>query len=121
MFEQMLKVRGQRKGFFAPLPQPKERADADAAESGSVGAFGGVQPPGEILFRPGRVEFGVAGLVVGFLENNDPLRTGPDERDVVFGGHRGDLHVDARDERGEGADAFIEVIDGDEFGVFPGD
>jgi hypothetical protein len=48
----MIEVRRERESFFAPVTEPKERADADPPEARFVSPLGTGEPPIVIFFRP---------------------------------------------------------------------
>ena len=111
---------GDAQGLQPPVGQTIERADAQPAEAGSVGALGGFQAPVKITLRTGGMHFGVDGAVVGFLINDQPVRTCGHERPVIFGLHGADFQRDARPIGVQGGDAVAQVIIGNKLGMFAG-
>ena len=78
-------------GFFAPVPQPEQHADADAPESRGMSAFGTGEAPVVVFLRSGRVQACIGRTVICFLIDHEPFGSGVDQRDIFLGLHRRDL------------------------------
>ena len=121
MAQEIRGVRGEGDGFAAPIAQAVEGADAEASETGGVGAFGGFEAPIEIAFGAGGVDLFVNGAVVGLLINDEAFAAGGADWFVIGGFHGADFEGDAGRFVAEGGDAIAQVIIGNEFWMFAGD
>ena len=119
--QEVVEVGGEGDGFFAPIPQAEEDADAETAEAGGVSALRAGEAPVVIFFWSGGVQAGVGRAMVSFVVDDEPLGAGAGEREVVRGLQRCDFDGERGDFRGEDAENFFEVAVGDELGVFAGD
>ncbi len=119
--EEVEGVGGDAEGLEAPVGESVEGADAEAAESGGVGAFGGFEAPVEVPLGAGGMHFGVDVAVVGFLVDDEAIGAGLGQGAVGFGFERADFEGDGGDGVVDSADGLGEVIAGDEAGVFTGD
>src|SRR5438067_13595963 len=80
MFQQILRVRGQRERFLLPPAKPEECADSKPAKSRGVTALRAIEPPVEIAFRPRAVQVRIRLAIVRFLVNHEPFRPGFHDR-----------------------------------------
>src|SRR2546423_13841894 len=87
VFQQIFRMRRERDRFFLPATETKKRADPEPAKSRIVTALCAIEPPVEIAFRSGGVEFSVGLAVVGFLVNDEAFRAGFDDGNIVRGFH----------------------------------
>jgi hypothetical protein len=120
MAQQVLRVRGQKESFSAPVGQAKQRADAQAAKSRCVGPLRGFEPPIEIALRSGGVHSLIHLPVVCFLVNHQPFSAGQSERAIGIGIQRPDFERDTRDFSMQCPDTLTQVINRHEFRMFAG-
>ena len=119
--QQVLCVGGEAEGLAPPVAQPEQCPDAEPPEPGRVGTLRRLNPPVEVTLGAGGVHVSVNVAVVGFLINNQSLRSGLDERLVFLSLHRADLKRDRRHGIAQRRDAVGKVAAGDELGMLAGD
>src|SRR5881392_1220984 len=94
VFQQIFRMGRERDRFFLPATETKKRADPEPAKTSVVTALRAIEPPVEIAFRSGRVQFSVRLAVVGFLVNDEALRAGFDDGNIARGFHWPDFDRD---------------------------
>ena len=112
---------GEAEGLAPPVAQPEQCPDAEPPEPGRVGTLRRLNPPVEVTLGAGGVHVSVNVAVVGFLINNQSLRSGLAERLVLLSLHRADLKRDRRHGIAQRRDAVGKVAAGDELGMLAGD
>src|SRR5437868_14195813 len=83
MFQQILRVRGQRERFLLPPAKPEECADSKPAKSRGVTALRAIEPPVEIAFRSRGEQVRVSLAIVCLLVNHQPFHSGFHDRKII--------------------------------------
>jgi hypothetical protein len=118
--KEIIGVGGDAEGLESPIAEAVESANAETAEAGVVGAFGGFETPIEIALGTGGVHVDIDSAVVSFLIDDEAFGARFDDGAIFGGFHGPDFEGDAWDFVVEGADAVGQVVGGNELRMFAG-
>jgi hypothetical protein len=115
---EILEMGSEPEDVVAPVCEPDEGANANAAKSSLVATLGAVDSPIEVLLGPGCVILGVGFSVIGFLVNDEPFAASLDHASVFRSFHGSDFDGESGNGITKRREAFLKVSIGDEFGMF---
>ena len=109
MFVEIFEVGAESERLGFPIGQAEQGADADAAESTGIRALRAIEPPVEILFRPGGVQCLIDGAIVRFLIDHESLRAVADDFGILIVLHRSHFDRQCGHEGFQDIEAFLQV------------